>query len=232
MIRIVYICHSSFAVELERSMLIFDYYGEGKLPSVSEGRQVYFLNSHGHPDHFKREILGLRETYPKAEYLLSGDIYFRKEERREWIRSLKARERYEVGELKIRTLRSTDLGVAFVVETEGKRIYHAGDLNWWHWEGEDKAWNHNMAANYRREVDQLKGQRFDAVFLPVDPRLSLASHWGMKYFLEQVEADHVFPMHFWEQYGICRQIREREGMEGLLEHYHPVEYQGQEWELC
>ncbi|MCQ4837997.1 hypothetical protein NE556_22750, partial [[Clostridium] symbiosum] len=31
---------------------------------------------------------------------------------------------------------------------EGSTIYHAGDLNNWWWEGEDKAWNHNMAANY------------------------------------------------------------------------------------
>ena len=36
----------------------------------------------------------------------------------------------------IRTLRSTDEGVAFVVHYAGKTIYHAGDLNWWHWEGE------------------------------------------------------------------------------------------------
>ncbi len=33
----------------------------------------------------------------------------------------------------IRTLRSTDEGVAFVVHYAGKTIYHAGDLNWWHW---------------------------------------------------------------------------------------------------
>lgn len=230
--KILYICHSSFAVEFDQSILIFDYYGEGKLPSPNLGKQTYFLNSHGHPDHFKREILALRENYPGAEYILSKDIYFRKEDRQEWIRSVRPGEDFETGPLHIQTLRSTDLGVAFVVETEGTRIYHAGDLNWWHWEGEEKAWNNNMASNYKNEVDKLKGQHFHVVFLPVDPRLGEACHWGMKYFLEQVKADHVFPMHFWERYELCHQLPKKKEMKGLLEHYHIIEQEGQEWTLC
>lgn len=229
--RVCFVCHSSFLVELEKSVLIFDYYGEGRLPQRFGEKQVYFLNSHGHPDHFKREILQLREQYKEAQYILSRDIYFRREDRREWIHSVKAREAYEIGNLQIRTLRSTDLGVAYVVETEGKRICHAGDLNWWHWEGEDRAWNNNMAANYKREVDRLKGQHFDAVFLPVDPRLADAYYWGIKYFLEQVEADYVFPMHFWGKYQLCQRLKEQPEMKGLTAHYHTIEYEGQEWEI-
>ena len=44
--KVTYIYHSSFAVELEKSMLIFDYYGKGDLPERPAGKQVYFLNSH------------------------------------------------------------------------------------------------------------------------------------------------------------------------------------------
>ena len=50
--KVTYIYHSSFAVELEKSMLIFDYYGKGDLPERPAGKQVYFLNSHSHPDLF------------------------------------------------------------------------------------------------------------------------------------------------------------------------------------
>ena len=137
--KVTFICHSSFCVELKKSVLVFDYYGEGRIPEVPAGCSVFFLNSHSHQDHFKREILKLREQYPEAEYILSRDVRLRPEEKGEWIHSVKAREEYEIKGLRIRTLRSTDQGVAFVVEAEGKRIYHAGDLNWWHWEGEDKA---------------------------------------------------------------------------------------------
>lgn len=230
--KVTFICHSSFCVELERHVLVFDYYGDGKLPKAPADSRIYFLNSHAHPDHFKKEILGLRDRCPKAEYVLSRDIRLRPDERKNWIHQVKARAEYEIGELKIRTLRSTDQGVAWAVEAEGKRIYHAGDLNWWHWEGEDRAWNNNMAANYKREVDRLAGQSFDAAFVPLDPRLSGACDWGMKYFLEQVDAAHVFPMHFWEEYDICRKVKEEKEMQGLLEHYHTIEYQGQEWTLC
>ena len=52
--KVTYIYHSSFAVELEKSMLIFDYYGKGDLPERPAGKQVYFLNSHSHPDHFSK----------------------------------------------------------------------------------------------------------------------------------------------------------------------------------
>lgn len=230
--KITFIFHSSFAVELEKSVLIFDYYGEGHLPKFPEGKQVYFLNSHGHQDHFRREILNLKEKYPNAEYILSRDIRFRKDEQKEWIHSVKPEAEYEIGDLHIRTIKSTDLGSAFVVDTEGKHIYHAGDLNWWHWEGEDKAWNNNMAANYRRAIDRLEGQVFDAAFVPLDPRLEDAYYWGMKYFLEHTEAGAVFPMHCWEDYTVCQKVRKQPEMQGLLTGFRAIDHPGQEWKVC
>ena len=230
--KIIFVFHSCFVVELEKQILIFDYYGEGRLPEFPAGKQIYFLNSHSHQDHFRREILDLREQYPNAEYILSREIRFRGADRPEWVHSVKARAEYEIGALRIRTLRSTDMGVAFVAETEGKRIYHAGDLNWWHWEGEDKAWNNNMAANYKQEIDRLEGQTFDAAFVPLDPRLGQAYDWGMKYFLEKTDSKAIWPMHCWEDYEVCKKVLKEPEMAGLLDAYHAVEYPGQEWNLC
>lgn len=230
--KVTYIYHSSFAVEMERSVLVFDYYGEGRLPEMAEGKGIYFLNSHGHPDHFKREILGLRERYPRAEYVLSRDIRLSGAEKGDRVHLVRPREDYEIGDLRVHTLRSTDLGVAFLVETEGKRIYHGGDLNWWHWEGESRAWNNNMAANYKREVDRLSGRSVDLAFLPLDPRLADAYSWGMKYFLEKVRADHVWPMHCWDKYEVCQKVRKEPGLPELFKEYHPLKRPGQEWELC
>ncbi len=230
--RVMFVFHSSFVVELEESVLIFDYYGEGRLPESFGGKRVYFLNSHGHGDHFKREIWGLRKKYPGAVYVMSRDIRVCKEEREEWMYLVRARESYEIGDLKVETLRSTDLGVAYVVETEGKRIYHAGDLNWWHWEGEDKAYNNNMAANYKREVDRLSDRVLDVAFVPLDPRLGSAYSWGMRYFLERTKAREVFPMHCWGEYEVCERVKGERDMQGLLKNYHALRYPGQEWVLC
>ena len=132
----------------------------------------------------------------------------------------------------ITCLKSTDEGVAFLVKCGEKTVYHAGDLNWWHWEGEDKAWNNNMAANYKREIKELDGCGMDVAFVPLDGRLENAYYWGMKYFLEHVPVKAVFPMHCWDHYEICQKVQDEPSMQGLLEHFHPIEYKGQEWTLC
>lgn len=62
---------------------------------------------------------------------------------------------------------------------EDKVIYHAGDLNWWHWEEESATYNDEMKQNYQREVDKLEGRKIDAAFVPVDPRLEDAYFWGI-----------------------------------------------------
>lgn len=229
--KITFIYHSSFAVELENCVLVFDYYGEGQLPTIPENKKIYFLNSHAHPDHFKREILELKSEYPTAEYILSRDIRFREEERKPWIHSVRANMEYEIGQLKVRTLKSTDVGVAFVVETEGKRIYHAGDLNWWHWTGESKYWNNNMAGNYKNAINQIKGEHFDVAFVPVDPRLGTSYSLGIRYFLENTHVDAVFPMHCWGQYEVCRKLQKEPELNGMLEHYYPIKDTAQEWNL-
>ena len=53
------------------------------------------------------------------------------------------------------TLRTTDEGVAFLVTCKDKRIYHAGDLNWWHWEEESIDYNRQMRKDYQREIRKL-----------------------------------------------------------------------------
>ncbi len=230
--KVTFIYHSSFAVELEKSVLIFDYYGEGSIPEFSKEKQVYFLNSHSHQDHFRREILELRNKYPGALYLLSSDIRFRKGTMPDYVCPMRRTQEYEIGDLKIRTLRSTDMGVAFIVETEGKRIYHAGDLNWWHWFGEDKAWNNNMAANYKHSIDQMEGLTLDAAFVPLDSRLGDAYFWGMKYLLEHTNARYVFPMHMWDLFNVCERVKKQDEMQGLLDPFMDITGPGQEWTIC
>lgn len=124
---------------------------------------------------------------------------------------VKAHETYslEKGGIVIETLRSTDAGVAYLVtvteEGETYRFYHAGDLNLWKWEGESKAHNNNMEANFRREMERIKGRHFDIAFVPLDPRQESFAFGGMDLFLETAKADVVFPMHFWKQPGIIRE---------------------------
>ena len=128
--KVTFIEHSGFMVEMEQNVLLFDYY-QGEIPSFDGSKTLYVFASHSHADHYDPAIWKLKEQYKDIHYILSDDI-----KDNEDAVVMKAHEKKEVAGIEIETLRSNDMGVAFLVKVEGKTIYHAGDLNWWHWNGE------------------------------------------------------------------------------------------------
>ena len=49
--KITYIHHSSFLVEMEQAALLFDYF-EGKVPEIQADKPLIVFASHRHSDHF------------------------------------------------------------------------------------------------------------------------------------------------------------------------------------
>ena len=106
----------------------------------------------------------------------------------------------------VETLKSTDEGVAFLVTVNETVLYHAGDLNWWLWKGEDKGWLGNMTANFKREIARIAGRRIDLAFLPLDDRQGDYFYKGMDWFLRSCRVRYAFPMHFWEDGSVVRRL--------------------------
>ena len=228
MMKVTYLGHSGFFVEMEDACFLFDYY-KGELPEADRGKKLFVFVSHGHYDHYRKEIFSLRDQYDQVRCLISSDIFVREAED---IRPVKPNEETEVLRCRIRTLRSTDEGVAFLLKYRGRTIYHAGDLNWWHWEEETEEYNTAMRRAYQSEINKLQGEKIDLAFVPVDPRLGEQYCWGLDCFMKRTDTKRVFPMHFWDNYAVfdrlalekCAQdyedriIRiEREGQSFLLE---------------
>ena len=46
-------------------------------------------------------------------------------------------------------------------------------------------------------------------FIPTDPRLEEFYDLGLKYFVEQVGADVIYPMHLWKHYEIVEQLEKK-----------------------
>lgn len=213
-----YLGHSGFAVDTGDHFLIFDYYNDKPAsvtpcldagviePDEIKDRNVLVFVSHHHPDHFNRRILEWNGKLPHIQYVLSSDIHAA--ESAENATVVSPGKTYELNGVSIETLKSTDEGVAFAVESDGLSIYHAGDLNWWQWEGEPERDNEQMAARYQTEINRLQGRHFDLAFIPVDPRLEKQYLWGLSYFMRTAHAEMVFPMHFWEDYGIFARMRQ------------------------
>lgn len=192
--KITHIFHSGFSIELEHSTLLFDYY-EGRLPSFDPQKTLYVFASHEHHDHYDPVIWTLKEQYPKIFYILDEDVA---PEHWEALH-VQARKTYHIGEIRIRTLLSTDEGVAFYVEAEGHRIYHSGDLNVWSWERDTDQRNMERRQIFRDEIQVLKGRNIEAAFVPLDPRLGENAPDAVRIFMEEVGCQNLFPMHYWER---------------------------------
>lgn len=202
--KVWYLAHSGFAVQTESSFLIFDYYlDEPKGGTIEQGvidpkelaeKNVIVFVSHNHDDHFNPVVFEWQKTIPNIKYILSNDI----SEIPNAI-MIGPNDTVEQENLVVKTYRSTDEGVAFLVQIDGLAIYHAGDLNWWHWEGELDTYNMKMADDYKKQIDLLADKRIDLAFVPLDPRQERQYDWGIKYLLERNDVPYVVPMHFWNQ---------------------------------
>ena len=243
-VNVWFLHHSCFAIEIKDYLLLFDYYKDEPVPpdpispeyswdtlwpQAFKTKKVRVFSSHKHGDHFNPVILSWQDHFDDIHYFFSRDIS--KKYVTDKVTVIKAHEELQWGELKVKALRSTDLGVAFLLGLEGLKLYHAGDLHWWHWNEEDEAWNKNMAARFKKEISLLKGISLDLAFVPLDPRQEDAAFLGIEYFLNQVEVKTVFPMHFWENYSIMDELKVRAKANPLLEKVLPIDARGRHFAL-
>ena len=195
-----YLGHSGFLVETENAALLFDYYC-GDISLVGQKaveKPLYVFVSHAHPDHFNPKIFSLAGGARTPKYLLSFDVKGNTSVPKELdVQFLDADRTYRIEGLgTVRTFVSTDEGVAFLVTTPDETLFHAGDLNWWDWPGEDPLWLAEQETVFKREIRKLAGIPIDAAFVVLDDRLAENFAKGMEFFLSACRAKYVLPMHF------------------------------------
>lgn len=236
--QITYLNHSGFLLETETAYFLFDYY-KGKLPVLHKEKPLVVFVSHSHADHYDREIYELLALYPKTQYILAKDIPTKRLIAEQEARGLELGSRilsvrknttqdillWNGRPLRITTLKSTDAGVAYVLEYDNHRYYHAGDLNLWYWESESKQYNENMTRAFLAEMEKLKGIDIDVAFVPLDPRLERHTMDGFRLFLEYTRTKRIFPMHMWGDYSIILEFLRQYPM--YRQQVAVIEYEGQ-----
>lgn len=230
--KITYVEHSCFLVELEQAYLLFDYFtGAVHLPELDNRRKIFVFNSHSHGDHFSENIFSALKKYSGVHYFLDSDIAVPQEVD---IRFTLV-EPHQVYSLpgtdwQVTTLASNDEGVAFSasVSEEGTEVslFHAGDLNNWWWDGD--AEDERLQDFYRRELQQIAGKHYLAAFLPLDPRLQ--GWWkGIDDFMKTATADYIFPMHNFGDYRMPPKMKKLKLAAGYADRIMDVKEPLQTW---
>ena len=199
---VTYHHHSGFSVQVDSTLLVFDYWeGEKKeLPAIAKltadsfkaYSQVFVFVTHAHPDHLDQVIYTWMEGNP-VTYIVANDTPI-------GIRG----KRLAPGDslllapgVRVTAYGSTDMGVSYLVDIGGLRVFHAGDLNLWHWREESTLREIEAAEKaFDEAVKPLVGQHIDICMFPVDPRMGAMFDAGANYFILSVKPRLFIPMHW------------------------------------
>lgn len=220
---VTYYHHSGFTVASGDTLLIFDYWTgkEKKLPenlqipleSLALYKEIYVFISHSHEDHYD-EVVYSWEQYVPVHYVISYDL----PDGLHGVRMKPGASETFSDRLKVKAYGSTDAGVSFLVELDGVKFFHAGDLNFWHWREVSTAKEISEADDdFRAETEIIareQKEQIDVAFFPVDPRMGLHFDAGANYFMMCLKPRLLIPMHFWGRSDViiefARRSRSRE----------------------
>lgn len=201
-LKVTYHYNSGLSVRIGNTLLVFDYWeGEGKRlaevgrlnrKTLAVFEQIYVFVSHAHPDHFSPLIYEWREDLP-VTYIVSHDMPIGTRGKR--IAPLDTLTLSK--DISVKAFESTDLGCAFLVHAYDMNIFHAGDLNLWHWRQESSLREIEAAETaFYDAIKPLKGEKIDLAMFPVDPRQGMMYDAGANHFI-LVQKPRVFiPMHW------------------------------------
>ena len=235
MLKVTFLYHSAFLVELSHCSLLFDWSG-GAIPAFDRHKPLYVFASHHHGDHYSPEIFSLLGM-DNVWYVLANCIRLSAKRKaalgieETHVLRVSAGRTFPLEELRITTFRSTDAGVAFLVETEGKTLFHAGDLQWWHWEEEPKHWNDEMEREFKKEGAKLMGRKIDVAFLVLDPRQESYFWWGFDWWMRTMQVQLAFPMHSWESFSLTQKLKALPCSEPYRDRVMEIFYNGQSFLL-
>ena len=203
--KITHYYHSGFSIESEDLLFVFDYWrGENRelkghrqiLPDQLAGyRKVFVFISHEHIDHLDPVVFSWKD-YTSVSYIVSSDMPVGTRGKR-----MAPGDRLELEPgIFVTAFDSTDLGVSYLLDLNGRHFFHAGDLNFWHWREESSLKEIEEAEReFIAAVKPLSRESIDVAFFPVDPRQGTMFEAGANYFILQAKPRLMIPMHYFHR---------------------------------
>ncbi len=173
-----YLGHCGWGIKTQNNFLIFDYWLFGAcadepclvnghiFPKELHDQNVTVFVTHEHRDHFDTTIFAWADKLPDIQYVYG----FKAEQLPHYRESgyngpeykyAAPRTSFDLEGMSIRTIKSNDAGVGYLVKVDGLEIYHAGDHAGW----SDQA----TSEEFKAEIDYLSQftSQLDFAFLNV-----------------------------------------------------------------
>ena len=206
LVKLIYHYHSGFSVQVGGTLLIFDYWeGEDrKLPNVGRitpqflraFEQIYVFISHAHQDHLDPVVYMWKNEGLPVTYIVSSDMPIGTSGKR----IASGQEKKLSENVSVKAFDSTDIGVSFLVSAYGVNIFHAGDLNLWHWRQESTLREIEAAEEaFYKACEPIRSERIDVCMFPVDPRQGMMYDAGANHFILTMKPRVFIPMHWQER---------------------------------
>ena len=205
--KITYLDNSGFFVALAHTTLIFDYYndkpvGEASLDGgvvtaaeIAAQENTYVFVSHSHYDHYNRSILNWQKHNEKLRYIFDSGVA-RGNDR---VTHISEGGVYRDEGIEVKAFGSTDAGISLLVRAEGTTFFHAGDLNFWHWEEEaDAEFIAKAERDFSAQLNAIEAEdiKIDVMFFPCDYRMGENGDAGAQRMIEALTPSVFVPMHF------------------------------------
>lgn len=204
--KITYLDHSGFAVTLPDAILVFDLIRDPShalhhILNANKELPVVFFVTHNHPDHHNPDIYEMAQDH-KRTYVISNDVKAMNIPSTLDVAGMSPGDVIDnvPGCQSVKAYGSTDAGVSYLVTTtDGRTIFHGGDLNLWHWKDESTKAEVQKAENdFKKILNRISSEvkTIDVAMFDVDPRLGTDFSQGATMFTEAVEVKNFIPMHF------------------------------------
>ncbi len=215
---VTFFYQSSFTVAIERTLLIFSY-RETDLPQLEEAYRLSEKDFYGFQnivvfvprnslEHHDPVIYTWKQSFP-ITYVVSEDA--RKDAPNlPNVRVIAKGGSLSVAGVSVKAFGSTDEGISLLVKAGGMRIFHAGDLNLWHWREENTLRDIAEAEDlFYQVVSEIPKDPMDLCMFPVDPNLGGFYDAGANHFIMAFKPRVFFPMHWGNRAEIAQDYARR-----------------------
>ncbi len=215
---VTFFYQSAFTVLMKKTLLIFSYRQTG-LSQLAENQRLSekdFLGfnnilvfvPNASAEHHDPAIYEWKPSFP-ITYILPQDAA-KTAPHAANIRVCREGDHFSVGHCDITVFGSTDAGLSYLASAEGVTVYHAGDLNLWHWREENTLKEiSRVEALFYEKVSRLPRDRIDVALFPLDPHQGGLYDAGANHFIMAVRPRTFFPMHFGARAEIANEYARR-----------------------